>query len=87
MDLDDEFDLPRIQHALVSLLEQFDMLRTVVIPYNLFLQIVLRHVNSDSTVFETATDSLDEYTLHLKNRGLLSDLHFGDVITKIFIES
>lgn len=87
MDLDDEFDLPRIQHALVSLLEQFDMLRTVVIPYkNMFLQIVLRHVNSDSTVFETATDSLDEYPLHLKNRDLLSDLHFGDVVTKIFID-
>lgn len=86
MDLDDEFDLPRIQHALVSLLKQFDMLRTVVIPYkNMFLQIVLRYVNSDSTVFETATDSLDEYTLHLKNRDLLSDMHFGDVITKIFI--
>ena len=73
MDRDDEFDLPRIQHALVSLLEQFDMLRTVVIPYkNMFLQIVLGNVNSDSTVFETGTDSLDEYTLHLKNRDLLS---------------
>ena len=86
MDRDDEFDLPRIQHALVSLLEQFDMLRTVVIPYkNMFLQIVLGNVNSGSTVFETGTDSLDEYTLHLKNRDLLSDLHFGDVVTKMFI--
>ena len=85
MDRDDEFDLPRIQHASVSLLEQFDMLRTVVIPYkNMFLQIVLGNVNSDSTVFETETDSLDEYTLHLKNRDLLSDLHFGDVF-KMFI--
>lgn len=86
MDLDDEFDLPRIQHALVSLIEQFDMLRTTVISYkNMFLQIVLRNINSDSTVFETATDSLDEYTLHLKNQDLLSDLHFGDVLTKMFI--
>jgi amino acid adenylation domain-containing protein len=86
MDLSDEFDLPRIQHALVSLLERFDMLRTVVIPYkNMFLQIVLRHINSDSTVFETAADTLDEYTLHLKHRDLLSCLHFGDVVTKIFI--
>ncbi|KAF2468358.1 acetyl-CoA synthetase-like protein [Lindgomyces ingoldianus] len=78
--------LPRIQHALASLFEQFDMLRMVVIPYkNMFLQIVLRHVSSGSTVFEIAADSLDEYTLHLKNRDLLSDLHFGDVVTKIFI--
>ena len=86
MDLVDEFDLPKIQHALVSLLEQFDMLRTVVIPYkNMFLQIVLKHVNSNSTVFETATDSLDQFTLHLKNLDLPSVLHFGEVVTKIFI--
>jgi hypothetical protein len=88
LDLDDDehFDLPRIQHALAFLLEQLDMLRTVVIPCkNMFLQIVLKHVNINSTVFETATDSLDEYTLHLKNQDLLSDLHFGDVITKISI--
>lgn len=86
MDLDDKFDFPRIRHALLSLLRQFDMLRTVVIPYkNVFLQIVLRYVHFDSIVFEAATDSLDEYTLHLKKQDLQSDLRFGDVFTKFFI--
>ncbi|KAF1993096.1 hypothetical protein P154DRAFT_540702 [Amniculicola lignicola CBS 123094] len=85
MDLDGKFDFPRIRHALLSLLRQFDMLRIVVIPYKtVFLQTVLRYVHFDSTVFETATDGLGGYTLHLKKQDSQSDLRLGDVFTKFF---
>lgn len=83
-DRDGDADLDRIKHACASLVRRLDMMRAVFIAYkDMFLQAVLTHMDLNIGVFETATDTLDEYTLKLKKQDLLCNLSFGTPVSKI----
>lgn len=84
LDHDGDFDLGQMQRACASLIRRLDMMRTVFVAYkDSFLQAVLMNLDLDVGVFETATSSLDGYTLELKKQDLLCDLQFGKPLTKI----
>lgn len=84
LDREGDFDLVQLKHALASLVDRLEMMRAVFIAYkDTFLQAILKHVEVDLGVYETATDSLDEYTLKLKKQDLLCPLPFGTLVTKI----
>lgn len=86
MDLGGDFDIARIQSACDYLIRRLEILRAVFIAYkNSFLQAVLSQVGVDIRIFETATESLDEYTLTLKKKDLLCDLPFGKPPTAVSI--
>ncbi|KAK8064711.1 hypothetical protein PG994_007349 [Apiospora phragmitis] len=86
LDRDDVVDLGRLNHTWACLIKQFDIFRTAFIAYkDMFLQVVLKGLDVELGVFETETDSLDEYTLKLKRQDLLQDLQFGKPVTKLSI--
>lgn len=86
LDRDGDFDLGQMQHACTSLIKRLDMMRAVFIAYkDTFLQAMLTQVDLALGVFETATDSLDEYTLKLKKQDLLCNLQFGKPLAKISV--
>lgn len=86
LDRDDQFEWHRLRDACASLVERLDMMRAVFLAYkDVFLQAVLTHADVDIGLFETATDSLDEYTLKLKKQDLLQSLCFGQPVSKISV--
>ncbi|KAG6008108.1 NRPS protein [Claviceps maximensis] len=86
LDRDDQFNWNQLRDACVRLVERLDMMRAVFIAYkDMFLQVILSHADVDIGLFETTTDSLDEYTLKLKQQDLRRQLSFGQPVTKISI--
>ncbi|KAG5930353.1 NRPS protein, partial [Claviceps africana] len=86
LDRDDQLNWVRLRAACASLVERLDMMRAVFIAYkDMFLQAVLARADIDIGLFETATNSLDEYTLKLKQQDLLGNLSFGKPVAKISI--
>ncbi|KAG5996166.1 NRPS protein [Claviceps spartinae] len=86
LDRDGHLNWNRLHDACVSLIESLDMMRAVFIAYkDMFLQAILTHVDTEISLFETATDTLDEYTLKLKKEDLLRNLSFGQPVSKIYV--
>lgn len=77
-------DVKRLKNAIARIVDSFDILRTVFVPYgSRFFQVVLRKLQPSFTVEDT--DDLAQFTTHLQTEDRRSSTRLGESFLKFTV--